>query len=56
MGGRAVFTFKKTDKGYESICESKMMGKWETKMEFNDEGINCVSIMSLQSIFKNTSS
>merc|ERR1712212_778244 len=42
MGGRAVFTFKKTDKGYESICESKMMGKWETKMEFNDEGINCL--------------
>lgn len=42
MGGRAVFTFKKTDKGYESIRESKMMGKWETKMEFNDEGINCL--------------
>merc|ERR1712038_422159 len=40
MGGRAVFTFKKTDKGYESICENKMMGKWESKMEFNDEGIN----------------
>jgi len=40
MGGRAVFTFKKTDKGYETNFENKMMGKWESKMEFNDEGIN----------------
>jgi len=40
MGGRAVYTFKKTEKGYETMLENKMMGKWETKVEFNDEGIN----------------
>ena len=43
FGGRVMYTFKKTDKGYDSEFESKMMGTWKIKEEFNEEGIKWVS-------------
>jgi hypothetical protein len=43
MGGRVMSTFKKTDKGYETQWESKIMGNWKIKQDFTEEGINSVS-------------
>ena len=43
FGGRVMYTFKKTDKGYDSEFESKMMGTWKIKEEFNEDGIKWVS-------------
>lgn len=38
-----MYTFKKTDKGYDSEFESKMMGTWKIKEEFNEDGIKWIT-------------
>ena len=43
MGGRVMSTFKKTDKGYETVWESKIMGNWKIKQEYNEDGMTSVS-------------
>ena len=40
-----MYTFKKTDKGYDSEFESKMMGTWKIKEEFTEDGIKWVSLI-----------
>jgi len=43
FGGRVMYTFKKTDKGYDSEFESKMMGTWKIKEEFTEDGIKWIT-------------
>ena len=43
FGGKVVFTFNSTKKGYHSVVESEGMGKWEMEEEYTAEGITSVS-------------
>lgn len=42
-GGKASLTYKRTDKGYQSVVESQTTGKWEYDEEYCDAGIKVVS-------------
>ena len=47
FGGKVVFTFTKTDKGFHSFIESEGMGKWEMDREYTAEGMKSVSTNSI---------
>jgi len=42
FGGKIVFIFNKSEKGYHSIIESEGMGKWEMDEEFTAEGVKSI--------------